>query len=592
MIPTGRHLCRAEAHAAGGDQCRRPKLSLHPGSLHPWIRLGLLQLLWVPVVMPATTEALRDRALAALRRAARFYAEQAAIHGGYHYAYTADLSWGRSEHGVGKTQVEVQPMGTPGVGLAFLEAWQTTREPFLLEAARRAARALVQGQLCSGGWHYLIEFDPAKRKRYAYRADHNCASGAFNTTTLDDNTTQGALRLLMRVDRELGFQDSLIHEAAIYGLDSLVKAQYANGAWPQRYSRFPDPKAHQPKPASYPDDWPRQWPDPDYAPYYTFNDNVIVDAIDTLLEAARIYREPRYLEAARRGGDFILLAQMPDPQPAWAQQYDFDMHPAWARRFEPPAITAGESQGILRMLLILYAELGDPKYLQPIPRALDYFRRSALPPPQRPSHAWLQAAAGGGPVLARFYELRTNRPLFFTKGTQVIVRGYATYRPDGYTLTYSPDNIITHYVLLLNGRWLDRLEQEFRRAASTERSKLKRPDQLYGIAPWSEAREPSPTPAEIEQIIAAMDERGAWVEPGYIGAGEPLVSVFAARPMLVRLGNQWLELSEDQTLEVFTTTQRPLDKVIRSRTFIRNVRLLSRFLRESVVNARPTNGSQ
>ena len=38
---------------------------------------------------------------------------------------------------------------------------------------------------------------------------------------------------------------------------------------------------------------------------------------------------------AERAGDFILAAQMPEPQPAWAQQYDAAMHPAWARKFEP-----------------------------------------------------------------------------------------------------------------------------------------------------------------------------------------------------------------------------------------------------------------
>ena len=62
-------------------------------------------------------------------------------------------------------------------------------------------------------------------------------------TTLDDNITQAAMRLLMRVDRDLGFKDAPIHEAALFALDSLIKAQYPNGAWPQRFSRFPEPNA-------------------------------------------------------------------------------------------------------------------------------------------------------------------------------------------------------------------------------------------------------------------------------------------------------------------------------------------------------------
>jgi len=83
--------------------------------------------------------------------------------------------------------------------------------------------------------------------------------------------------------------------------------------------------------AGYPDSWSRTWPGPDYRSLYTFNDNTISDLIDMFFEAWRIYGEDRYRRTAEKGGDFILLAQMPEPQPAWAQQYDVEMRPAWAR---------------------------------------------------------------------------------------------------------------------------------------------------------------------------------------------------------------------------------------------------------------------
>ncbi len=57
---------------------------------------------------------------------------------------------------------------------------------------------------------------------------------------------------------------------------------------------------------------------------------------ETLAAAHEIYRDDKCLAAIRRLGDFLLLAQMPEPQPAWAQQYHYDMQPAWARKFEPP----------------------------------------------------------------------------------------------------------------------------------------------------------------------------------------------------------------------------------------------------------------
>ena len=136
-----------------------------------------------------------------------------------------------------------------------------------------------------------------------------------------------------------------------------------------------------------PASWERTWPGASYYTHYTFNDNSIVDAMDAMLEAARIYDEPRYRAAAEKGGEFILLAQMPEPQPGWAQQYDRDMHPAWARQFEPPSITGGESQSALRALLLLYRETGNRKYLEPIPRALAYYKRSMLPDAANPSES-------------------------------------------------------------------------------------------------------------------------------------------------------------------------------------------------------------
>ncbi|MEY4941258.1 MAG: hypothetical protein RIQ93_2993, partial [Verrucomicrobiota bacterium] len=305
--------------------------------------------------------------LAALRKAVGFYVDTVATHGGYHFAYTEDVSYGRSEHKEGPHTVEVQREGTPLVGMAYLEAYTATGDRYYLEAARRTALAIVSGQHWSGGWDYFIEFDPTERKKYPYRSEgppRDISSYAGNpVTSLDDNETQAVMRFLARVDKALDFKDAKIHEASRYAFDSLIKAQYPNGAWPQRFNHYPDPAKHPVKQASYPKEWSRKWPGSNYQSHYTFNDNSISDMIDAFLEAARIYNEPRYLAAAEKGGGFMLLAQMPDPQPAWAQQYDANMHPAWARIFEPPAVTGGESLGVMQTLMVLYRETGNRKYL-------------------------------------------------------------------------------------------------------------------------------------------------------------------------------------------------------------------------------------
>ena len=520
----------------------------------------------------------RAEVLAAMKKASTFYTQQVSKEGGYHYTYTDDLSYGRSEHGDGLSQVETQREGTPRVGMALLEAYAATGDRFYLEAARRTAHALVQGQLCTGGWDYTIEFDPALRKKYPYRVEHDCASqaGAKPPTTLDDNVTQACLRLMMRVDRELAFKDAKIHEAALFALDQLMKAQYANGAWPQRYTAFDGPAAHQPRQASYPSTWSRKWPGEVYQGHYTFNDNAIADDIDLFLEAARIYGDQRYRATAEKGGGFILMAQMPEPQPAWAQQYDADMHPAWARLFEPPSVTGGESQGIIELLMVLYRETGERKYLDAAGPALAWLEKSVLPWPASPSEAWRRQRQGE-PVMARFYELQTNRPLFITKGTQVQAKGLGSIRPDGYALSYSDESVIAHYGVLTSGARLKVLRKEYDELRAAGKP-TPRPDRLHGLSPWNEKQDyqpKQPKPEVLRNLIASMDARGAWIEEGVIGRTNKVIQVTAARAMMLTINGKPIEINENDRIELYQGAQPPRSRIIRSTRFAGNLETLA-----------------
>ena len=406
------------------------------------------------------------------------------------------------------------------MGEALLEAYLVSKEDYLLKAARDAGYALAQTQLVSGGWDYRLEFAPNERNKWAYRVDQKpagrplsaaeerAARKAKNVTTLDDDTTQAALRFLMKIDVVLRKQDKPIHETVEYALATLLKAQYPNGAWPQRYSEFPNTADFPVKKATYPESWPREHPREDYRSFYTFNDNTLADLIDTMFLAEELYDEPRYGAAARNAGDFILLAQMPEPQPAWAQQYNAKMHPAWARRFEPTAVTGGESQGVIRVLLTLHRHTHDDKYLFPIGKALDYLEKSKLPNGQ----------------LARFYELKTNRPLYFTKD---------------YVLTYDDSDMPTHYGFKVSSK-LDRLRADYETA-------LKAPPDGGPI--WTTRRSPPMPNASLNRdaraLVEALDSRGAWLETGELKA----------------TGN------DDRERKIITT-----------RTFATNLRTLSRFV--------------
>ncbi len=450
----------------------------------------------------ADSTRLRAEALEALRKAVRFFSQEVAVEGGYVWAYSADLRYREGEGQASQTTVWVQPPGTPSVGEALLRAYERTGEEEFLVAAQKAGHCLVRGQLESGGWTYRIEFAPEARRRFYYRLPPGSEKG-FNWSTLDDNTTQSALTFLMRLDRALRFSDKMVSESVRYALEKLLAAQYPCGAWPQGFREPPEPSLYPVLRARYPEEVPPAPNFKEYWRFYTLNDLAHMDTIRTLLLAAEIYDNSKYLAAAERGGEFLVLAQMPEPQPAWAQQYNFQMEPAWARRFEPPAITGFESQDVLAVLMLLYRRTGKKHFLKPIPVAIDYLRRSLLPDGQ----------------LARFYELRTNRPLYFTRD---------------YRLTYNDTDLPGHYAFKVQSH-LDKLQRDYELLLVEP---LPQPPQRGKSRPWS----PSQL-ATVRKIIASLDEKGRWVEQGNL-----------------------------------RTIREGVTQVIRSQTFIRNVDILSQYV--------------
>ncbi len=447
----------------------------------------------------AATPPTKDEASAALRKAVDFFQEKAGYRGAYLYKYSADLKKQEGEGRALRTTGWTQPPGTPTVGRAYLEAYQAIGAPYLLDAARQAAYALVASQLRSGGWDSRFELGTEERKRHAYRTEPDSGKRR-NHTTLDDNKSQSCLMFLMRLDEELQFKDPRIHEALEYAFDRFLAAQYPNGAWPQQFDAAPDPAKFPVRKARYPDEWSRTYVKQDYRGHYTFNDNSIADMIDVLFEARRIYGEQRFFDAATRTGDFLLLAQMPEPQPGWAQQYNAAMEPAWARKFEPPAITGGESQGVMRTLMQLYRKTGDLRYLEPIPRALAYYQRSVRPDGK----------------LARFYELKTNRPLYFTKD---------------YRLTYSDADMPTHYAFVVGSK-LESIEREFLKVRSTPKEKLDPPRAQPAYKMNSSLAK------KARAAIDSLDGRGAWVEKGkldYHGSDDDTREIIASRTFAANL---------------------------------------------------------
>jgi hypothetical protein len=423
---------------------------------------------------------LRKQAAGALGRAAGYY-RQLAVHGGYVWSYSQDLADRRGETKTSPTQIWIQPPGTPSVGQAFLRCYQVTRDAGYLDTAQAAADALAYGQLDSGGWHYMVDFDPGAdkqlRRAIAATLPANQRAKRKNVTTFDDDTTQAAVRFLLAVTRTPDADQGRgrrVSDALGYALAGLLRAQYPNGAFPQAYTGQPrNDGDFRPGRAQIPKDW-RELPRvKEYWFHYTLNDHTHGDCVRTLLEAHRATGRTDLLDAAKRAGDFLLLAQLPDPQPAWAQQYTPDMHPAWARKFEPPAVASVESVGVCRTLIGLHLATGEAKYLEPIPGALAWLAKVRLPDGRH----------------ARFYELGTDRPLYTTRA---------------YEVTYKDDDLPTHYGFQVSPP-VDAVAKLYDGVKAAGREAwLKRPAK----APAARSLE-----AAVREAVAALDAKGRWLDP-------------------------------------------------------------------------------
>lgn len=401
--------------------------------------------------------------LAAMKKAAQFYRQHVATHGGYVYFYTVDLK-GRFGEGIAdEDQIWVQPPGTPTVGMAYLAAHAATGDQFYLDAATETGEALIYGQLKSGGWTNCIDFNPRGQRVAAYR---NGKGQGKNNSSLDDDQTQSAIRFLMHLDQAHNFENTAVHEAATTALDALLAAQFPNGAFPQVWTEPVDQTLRIEK-GSYPTyDWRTEGRIKNYWDMYTLNDGLAGSVSAVLIDAHKIYRDERFLKALNQLGDFLLLAQIPAPQPAWAQQYSYDMHPIWARRFEPPAIAGRESQDAIDTLLSIYEITHDDKYLAPIPAAIKYLEASLLPNGQ----------------LARYYELQNNKPLYMNRNGK------------DYYLTNDDTNLPDHYGWKTESQ-LEQLKIRYRQLV---------------------ARKPASTPPisanQVRVIIDRLDDQGRWIE--------------------------------------------------------------------------------
>jgi len=260
--------------------------------------------------------------------------------------------------------------------------------------ALRIADNLVSWQAANGAWEEQRDF-----VSQPFAGDRATLEGTF-----DDKATVDEIRFLARV--VAAGEARPAHRAAFdRGLVSVLGSQYENGGWP-----------HYPPPAK------------GYHRFITFNDNTVARLMWLVREVAESpaygFVEPRTRSACRsafdRGIECILRCQIVvDGRPTvWCAQHDErDLSPRPARSYELASFSGMESVELTRLLMSV--ERPTPEIRAAVEGAvawLDAHRIRGVRVENRNTAAGedrvVVADASAPDLWARFYDLRTGRPLF------------------------------------------------------------------------------------------------------------------------------------------------------------------------------------
>ncbi|MBW0177482.1 pectate lyase [Sediminibacterium sp.] len=270
------------------------------------------------------------------------------------------------------------------------------------------AENMLLYQRAVGGWpkavgevkvDYTKQLSEAEKKR-------TLADSLRKDATIDNSATTKEIRFLINAYKQTG--DARYLKAAEKGIRYCLKAQYANGGWPQYY---PDSSS--------------------YRAQITYNDNAMVNVLNVmqdiveqknnfnLVDASLI---PPATEAVAKGISCILKTQLivNGKLSAWCAQYNRKtLQPEMARKFELVSLSGMESAGIVSFLLRIPHPTQEMK--QAIQAAVEWFETvkingyvykdivDAAMPDGKDRVIVEQANAA---LWARFYEIPNNRPFF------------------------------------------------------------------------------------------------------------------------------------------------------------------------------------
>lgn len=295
--------------------------------------------------------------------------------GGWQVAYTWPTMIGCYAQGRGHSEYPDiisldKSNGSAATAARFLYAYDVLGDQSFLEVARKTGDLLVHAQSDEGYWLSNYSIESGKIESPLHRG------GASNEPKFQDGVQSQAIALLLALYKITGESD-YIRSAQKAG-EFYLKAQNPDGSWSYKY----DPKkgigvTFLSKPQGG-----------------EINDYAMNDAIGIMVLLYHYTEDMRYIEAAKRAGDWLVQAKISGAVHGWAQQYDNHTHPASARHHEPAALSSEDTLIAANALIEVYRLSKDPAYLKPIIE----------------SAQWLEERFPEG-VMYKYYDPATGRPV-------------------------------------------------------------------------------------------------------------------------------------------------------------------------------------
>ena len=297
----------------------------------------------------------------------------------------------------------------------------------------------------NGGWakNYDVFAILTQAQKDSIRNNKN----VFNTT-FDNGTcyTQiAALAIVYNNTKKEQYQ-----EAALKGIDYLLKAQYDNGGWPQYYPL-----------------------EEGYSRHITYNDDAMVGVMKLLKDILDNKPQYGFINAGYRlkiknsfekGMDCIIRTQILDQGKltAWCQQHDeVTLQPAWARKFEPASICSRESADLV--LFLMSIDHPSKEIINAIQNVVVWFKDSEIKntrvdridAPRMVTPFRISTTdkvvvidSSAPPIWTRYYELKTHKPIFCNRDSKIVytLAEVTRERRDGYAwYNYSPQKVLNSY---------------------------------------------------------------------------------------------------------------------------------------------------